>query len=334
MFSRSTRFGASCARETRELFAEAQMRSDDGERFRVEIRHVDGVANGPFEERGANRLGDFDADAFLRLDGGGAEMRGENKVRRFAQRRIGRKRLRFENIERRRRHVPERNASASADSSMSPPRAQLITRTPRFVFASRARIEQMMRLRRERGVQGDEIRRGQEIVEFLDQLDLKRARAGGGEIRIVGRHAHSEGDRAPAQFAADPAHPDDAERLVEKLRLPDFSGPICPPEHRIGLRNFSGHAKQEGEGVFRGGNRVSARRVHHDHAAPRGFSTSTLSIPTPARPTTRSFDPAFKTAAVILVWLRTTTALKSGMISTSAASLKPVCTVTSKRRQP
>src|SRR6266480_4305413 len=61
-------------------------------------------------------------------------------------------------------------------------------------------------------------------------------------------------------------------------------------------------------------------------------STSTLSTPTPARPTTRSFTPAFKIAAVIFVWLRTTSALNDGMSATSSRSLDPVLTVTSSAR--
>src|SRR6266513_449292 len=61
-------------------------------------------------------------------------------------------------------------------------------------------------------------------------------------------------------------------------------------------------------------------------------STSTLSTPTPARPTTRSFAPAFKIAAVTLVWLRTTSALNDGMSATSSRSLNPVLTVTSSAR--
>ena len=57
-------------------------------------------------------------------------------------------------------------------------------------------------------------------------------------------------------------------------------------------------------------------------------STSTLSTPTPARPTTRSLAPAFKISAVTLVWLRTTSALNAGINSTSSRSFKPVLTVT------
>ena len=57
-------------------------------------------------------------------------------------------------------------------------------------------------------------------------------------------------------------------------------------------------------------------------------STSTLSTPTPARPTTRSLLPAFKISAVTLVWLRTTSALNGGINSTSSRSFKPVLIVT------
>ena len=87
--------------EAAEFLAKTQMRPNDSERFRVEVRHVDGVADRPFEQGRANRLRDFDADAFLRFGGRSAEMRRQNKIRHFAQRRIGRQRFRFENIERR-----------------------------------------------------------------------------------------------------------------------------------------------------------------------------------------------------------------------------------------
>ena len=53
----------------------------------------------PSSKRGANGLRDFDSDTFLRFRSRGAEMRSENEIRHFAQWRIGRQRLRFENIE-------------------------------------------------------------------------------------------------------------------------------------------------------------------------------------------------------------------------------------------
>ena len=50
-----------------QLLAEPQMRSDDCQRFRIEIWHVYCISDRAFEQNGANRLGDLDADAFLRL---------------------------------------------------------------------------------------------------------------------------------------------------------------------------------------------------------------------------------------------------------------------------
>src|SRR5947209_17930311 len=66
--------------ESRELFAKTQMGTDDRERFGVEVWHVHGIADRSFEERGANRLSDLDADAFLGFGRRGAEGRGQNQV--------------------------------------------------------------------------------------------------------------------------------------------------------------------------------------------------------------------------------------------------------------
>ena len=59
-------------------------------------------------------------------------------------------------------------------------------------------------------------------------------------------------------------------------------------------------------------------------------STSTLSTPTPARPTTLSALAASRTRALTLVSERTTSAAQSGMISRSWSSLRPVWKITSK----
>src|SRR5205823_3427650 len=59
-------------------------------------------------------------------------------------------------------------------------------------------------------------------------------------------------------------------------------------------------------------------------------STSTLSTPTPARPTTRSFVPAFKIFELTFVSLRMMIALNSGMRATSSGSVKAVFVVSSR----
>ena len=60
----------------------------------------------PSSKRGANRLRDLDADAFLRFRSRGAEMRSENEVRRVAQRRINRQRFGLKNIQCRAGYMP------------------------------------------------------------------------------------------------------------------------------------------------------------------------------------------------------------------------------------
>jgi hypothetical protein len=114
------------------------MRSDDCQRLRVEVRHVHCVTDRAFEQHGADRLRNFNAHALLRFRRRCAEMRRKNNIGRTAQRRIGRQRFNFENIQRAPATCPSRNACASAASSTRPPRAQLMMRTPRFVFINRA----------------------------------------------------------------------------------------------------------------------------------------------------------------------------------------------------
>ena len=132
--------GRELRKETAELFAETQMRPDDRERFRVEVRHVDRVANCSFEQRGADRLRDLDADTFLRFGGGSAEMRSKNKIRR------GRKGESFgkgsvsKTSSAAAATCRSCNALAKAASSINPPRAQLMMRTPRFIFDNRSRL--------------------------------------------------------------------------------------------------------------------------------------------------------------------------------------------------
>ena len=76
-----------------------------------------------------------------------------------------------------------------------------------------------------------------------------------------------------------------------------------------------------------GGNGVAAGRVHHDHAAARRRLDIDI-VDSDARATddTQLSSPHSKSRAVTFVWLRTTIALKSGMILTSSASGRPVCT--------
>ena len=65
------------------LFAETEMRSDDRQRLRIEVRHVHCVTDRAFEQHGADRLGNFNAHALLRLRRRRAEMRRKNNIGRI-----------------------------------------------------------------------------------------------------------------------------------------------------------------------------------------------------------------------------------------------------------
>ena len=90
---------------------------------------------------------------------------------------------------------PESSPALSAASSISPPRAQLMIRTPFLVLARFSAEEDVARLVGERGVQRDEVAAGEQLVE-LDLLDADILGALGGEEGIVGDDLHLEPERA------------------------------------------------------------------------------------------------------------------------------------------
>ena len=110
--------------------------------------------------------------------------------------------------------------------------------------------------------------RGRISSSVLDEFDLHRPRAAGGEVGVVRQHAHPEGDGAPGEFAADAAHAQDGERLavefdaLELLALP-FPGGTT---EALRLRDRPRDGDEQGKGVFSGGNRVAVGRVHHNDA--------------------------------------------------------------------
>jgi hypothetical protein len=253
------------------LFAESQMRPDDSQRLGVEVRHINSVADRPFEQRGANRLCNLDADAFLRFRSRSAQMRSENEVRRPAQRRINRQRFGLEDIQRRAGYVPilqrfgerlfvdQAAASAVDDADAA------------FCFLQSDNIEKMTCFRGQWCVQRNEIGARKQIVDVVNQLDLQTAGARRGKIGIVSDDAHPESDRAPAQFAADATHSDNAECFVVELDafeiffVPMFAADVC-----VGLRNLTGSRKQERKRMFSRGDSVSSRRIQYDDAAACG----------------------------------------------------------------
>src|SRR5205814_5906545 len=73
--------GRKLREKTAEFFPKTQMRPNQGECFRIERRHVDGIANRSLEQGCANGLRDFDTHALLRFNSRGTEMRRQNTFR-------------------------------------------------------------------------------------------------------------------------------------------------------------------------------------------------------------------------------------------------------------
>ena len=80
----------------------------------------------------------------------------------------------------------------------------------------------MPRFCRKWSVQRNKIGGGEQFIQFLHQLDLQAARTRRGKVRINRQHPHSESNRAATQFASDPAHADNPERLVIELNALEF----------------------------------------------------------------------------------------------------------------
>ena len=184
-------------------------------------------------------------------------------------------------------------------------------------------VEEMPRVGGQGQVHGDEVRLGQEFVQGHG-LDLHRLRPARGEVRIVGHDAHAESQGPPGHFAADSTQPNDPSvfrksSTPEKLFRSHLPARIEPAAcgtgrapHSRCVKVGSAVAMVLPDGVFI---TITPRSV--------AAATSTLSTPTPARPTTLSFGAAASTAAVTLVSERTAIASTSPTKARSASGAEP-----------
>ena len=88
------------------------------------------------------------------------------------------------------------------------------------------RVENVFRFRRERNVEGDDIRAAEGFFGALREIDFERLRAGGGEEGVVGGNGHAEGLRAFGELGADAAHAEDGEALA--VEFDAFKGLAIP----------------------------------------------------------------------------------------------------------
>ena len=121
--------------------------------------------------------------------------------------------------------------------------------------------------------------RRDELLERRHELDAELAGAVGAHVRVEGDELHAERVRALRDEHADPAEPDDAERLAVELdALPPRPVPLAVVEVAVGLRDVAGLREQQRDRVLGGASStfdcgafttITPRRV--------AASTSTLS---------------------------------------------------------
>ena len=124
---------------------------------------------------------------------------------------------------------PASSASARAGSSIRPPRAQLMIRTPGFILRDLLGADEVAGLGRQGGVQGDVVALAPEVVEPADALDAELQRLLGGEERVEAEDRHVEALRPLGDGQADAAQADDAERLAFELGAGELA---CGPSGR------------------------------------------------------------------------------------------------------
>ena len=158
-------------------------------------------------------------------------------------------------------------------------------------------------------MQRQEVGGREDLLRGLGVLDAELAEALRRDERVVADDAHPEPERAARDLAADPAEAEHTERLVGELD-PAPARPLPPSllQRRVRLRDVAGERDEQPDRVLGGGDDGRVGRVRDDDAAAGRGATSTLSIPTPARPITFSRSARSITSAVSFVAERMTIA--------------------------
>ena len=119
----------------------------------------------------------------------------------------------------------------------------------------------------QRRVQRDEIRPGQQIIEHhLFNAEVLRALRR--QERIIGDDLHLQTQRAVGDDRADIARADQPQRLAGEFDPHEaVLLPLASLGRGIGLRQLAGEREHQRNGMFRRGDRIAKRGVHHHNAA-------------------------------------------------------------------
>ena len=233
-------------------------------------RHVEGVGDRALDQVVRHLLGDLQRDILLRFRGRGAEMRRADDVRQ-AEQRVVRRRLDLEHVERRRRR-PCRTSSAvdQSASSTSPPRAQLMMRTPFFILAI-ASASMMLRVLSVSGV--------------CSVMKSARANSSSSSTFSTPSSSARAPDRNGSKATTCIFRPTARVATIEPI-LPQPMTPSVLPVISTPMKRFFSHLPAWVEALAAGicarqrehqrdrvlgrGDRIAEGRVHHDDAARGG----------------------------------------------------------------
>ncbi len=220
------------------------------------------------QQKVAHLRGELPGDILLRLHRGGAEMRGAHDAV-HPEQHIAAGRLLGKDIQPRsgdmarvqgrlQIFLDDEGAAGTVDDAHS-----------LFAPAEKFRIHHVARFRRQRRVQGDEIRpRLQLLQRHFGHSQLGRPL--GREKRVRGDHVHPQAEGAVSDDGSDVSAADDPERLAGQLDphetrfLPAAGVGGC-----VGRGQLARQREHHGDRVFRRGDRIPERGIHH-HDAPGG----------------------------------------------------------------
>ena len=232
--------------------------------------HVQRVGDGAIDQEIGHLLGHLKRHLLLRLGGAGAKMRRRHNIL-HAEQRILARRLAFEHIQRRARHMAVRQCRRQRQL-VDKPAARAID-DPHALFGAVQRVgrQDVAGLFGQRRMQADEIGRRQQLVK-LDLLDPDPARMFRRQERVIGDDLHLQPLRAVGDDGADIAAADDAQNLAGDLGAHEARFlPFAGLRRFIRRRDLPRQRQDHRDGVLGRRHGIAIGGVHHHDAARRRF---------------------------------------------------------------